>query len=193
MFEPHRNYSREQFWEIVENDPQHKYEYVNGYVRMMSGGSPAHAQLGVNVSTALNIALRDSECNVYSSDALVELDMSRCYQPDVSVSCDPYDWTRKKALEAPTVVVEVLSPSTEHIDKGEKLEVYKRYPTIQEILLVDSRRCHVRHYHRIVQQEWQLRTYENDGDVIYLASIEVSLSLHDIYRKVYLELEEAGS
>jgi Uma2 family endonuclease len=88
---------------------------------------------------------------------------NRLYYPDVSVSCDPADWTRKKALEAPGVVVEVTSPSTEKTDKTEKLAAYQSYTTIQEILFVDSRRRHVEHYHRVGMYKWEEFLYEHEA------------------------------
>jgi len=183
-------YTVEEYWKLVETFPAHKYEFVDGAIRMLSGGSPAHGQIAMNVGTLFNNALRTSACNVYSSDVVVRLTERRHYLPDVSVSCDPADWTRKKALEAPTVVVEVLSPSTEKLDRTEKLEAYQRYPTIQEILLIDSRRLYIEHYHRVGSHKWEVSLYEQQDDRMELASIDISLTLRDIYFKVYLELDE---
>ncbi|QBD80491.1 Uma2 family endonuclease [Ktedonosporobacter rubrisoli] len=184
------SYTLEEYWNIAKLDPTHKYEYVDGRIRFMTGGSIAHGEIGANIVSLLYIGLRESECHVYNSDVAVQLAEQRCYYPDASVSCDPYDWTRSKALEAPSVVVEVLSPATERVDRGEKLEAYKRYPTIQEILLVDSRRYYVEHYHRLGVNKWELSTYESWDDVLELSSIEVRLALREIYGKAYLELEE---
>ncbi|MBA2678033.1 MAG: Uma2 family endonuclease [Ktedonobacteraceae bacterium] len=125
---------------------------------------------------------------MYSSSANVSITESRVYLPDVSVSCDPSDWTRTKALESPTLVVEVLSTTTEQVDRLEKLLAYKAYPTIQDILLVDSRRCLVEHYARLSPNRWQETLYTRDDDSIELQSIEVTLSVRAIYHKVYLEI-----
>src|SRR6266568_4703938 len=184
MFEQVYDYTLEQYRKIVELDPEHKYEYVDGHIRMMSRGTPAHGQIAGNILTTLNNALRESECNVYNSDVTVHLEMEERtydYIPDVTVGCDPHDWTRKDALISPTVVVEVLSPSTAHIDKNEKLAVYQRYPVILEILLVDSRKRYVEHYHRITQNKWEVAYYKHEEDCVELSHIEVSLPLRDIY------------
>lgn len=183
-------YTIDEYWKLVETFPHHKYEFVDGSIRMLSGGSPAHSQIAVNISTLLNIALRSSECNVYSSDVVLQLADRRGYLPDVSVSCDPMDRTQKKAIKAPIMVVEVLSPSTERVDRTEKLRVYQRYPTIQEILLVDSRQIYVEHHHRISSRKWEVSFYNQEDDPVKLTSIDVSMTLRDIYLKVYLELEE---
>ena len=190
MFNPQHKHTLDEYWRQVEASPEHKYEYIDGAIRMMTGGSPAHSQIAVNISTLPGVALRSEECNVYGSDGAVQLTGNRVYFPDVSVSCDPADWTRKKALEAPTVVVEVLSPSTEKTDRTEKLDVYKRYPTIQKILFIDSRYCHVEHYHRVGMHRWEDSLYERQDEVIDLEGIGVSFTVQEIYLKVYLELEE---
>ncbi|HEY4384774.1 MAG TPA: Uma2 family endonuclease [Ktedonobacteraceae bacterium] len=190
MFDPRQMYTLDEYWRLVESFPEKKYEYIDGDIRMLTGESPAYAQIAANIGSLLAIALRSQECNVYSSDAALQLTENRVYFPDVSVSCNPADWTRKRALEAPSVVVEVISPSTEKTDKAEKLEVYQRYPTIQEILLVDSRRRHVAHYHRVGISTWKDTLYDQDDEVIDLASIGVSLAVREMYLKVYLELEE---
>lgn len=183
-------YTLDEYWKLVETFPDHRYEFVDGSIRMLSGGSPAHGQIAVNISTLLNSALRNSECNVYSSDVVLQLTNRRNYLPDVSVSCDPVDRTQKKALQAPMLVVEVLLPSTEKIDRTEKLGAYQRYPTIQEILLVDSREFHVEHYHRISSHKWEVSFYNHKDDQVDLTGMGVTFTLRDIYLKVYLELEE---
>lgn len=187
--EPERKYTLEEYWKLVETFPDRKYEYADGYIRMMTGGSVPHGEIAMNIGAALHAALRHSACHVYNSDVAVELFGQKCYYPDISVSCDPDDWARKKALESPTVVVEVLSPSTEGTDRIEKLKAYKRYPTIQEILLVDARKCYVEHYHRLNAYKWEESAYESMDDVIDLTSIQVQLIVQDIYLKVSLELD----
>jgi Uma2 family endonuclease len=190
MFDPHNKYTLEEYWRLSEIFPQYKYEYSDGNIRMMTGGSPAHEQIALNIARLLTNALYEHECNVYSSDMALALNENCLYYPDLSVSCDPADWTRKKALEAPSLVVEVLSPSTERIDKIEKLEAYQLYPTIQEILLVDSRHRQVKQYHRVGTYKWEDFLYQHMDDSIHLGCIEVSLTVREIYHKVYLELEE---
>ena len=190
MHDPLRKYTVDEYWRMAESFPERKYEYTDGEIRMMTSGSPAHAQIAARIAGMLDRALYDTDCNVYGSDAAVQLSNSRIYYPDVTVSCDPVDWSQKKALESPTVVVEVHSPSTEKIDRGEKLLAYQQYPTIQEILFVDSRKRFVEHYHRISVSKWEYSMYTQDENVVELASIDVALTVKEMYFKVYLELEE---
>lgn len=190
MYEPQRKYSLEEYWRVVEDNPYDKYEYIDGYIRMMQHCSVQHAQVAANVCAALHIPLRGRECHVYSSDAAVLLAGRWSYYPSLSISCDPCDQRRERALESPIVVVQVMSEMTERTDRKEKLEAYRRYPTIQDILLVDSRRRFVEHHQQVAEHEWVARMYERDEDVIELASVEVVLRVGDIYHKVWLELEE---
>jgi Uma2 family endonuclease len=76
------------------------------------------------------------------------------------------------------------------VDRTEKLEAYQRYPTMQEILLIDSRRRYIEHYHRVGVAQWLKSIFEADHDCIEMSSIDASLYLRDIYRKVYLEMVE---
>src|SRR5450631_3237926 len=103
MFDPQRKYTLDEYWRLAEALPERKYEYVDGDIRMMTGGSPAHGQIAMNIAIAFGLGLRGKECNIYSSDVALQLNEGRIYYPDLSVSGDPADWTRKKALEAPSV------------------------------------------------------------------------------------------
>lgn len=190
MYDPLRKYTLDEYRRIVESLPERKYEYIDGDIRMMTGGPLAHSQISARIAGILDRALYNTDCNVYGSDAAVELFHNRIYYPDASVSCDPADWTRTKALESPTVIVEIHSPSTEKTDRGEKLLAYQQYPTIQEILFVDSRRRFVEHHYRVGVSQWQHFIFTNNADVVELSSIDVRFTLQEIYAKVYLELEE---
>ncbi len=192
---PERLYTLEEYWKIVAESPRRKYEYINGHVRLMAGASLPHARIEANIVTTLSNAMEQSDCSVYSSSANVYLEEGpRVYLPDVTISCDSLEQMYSGVLNMPTVVVEVLSPGTEKVDREEKLSAYQAHPSIQEILLVSSRRRCVEHYHRIVSAGhddlWELHTCTRDEDVVDLGSIGVRFSLREVYRRVYLELEE---
>ncbi len=191
MFEPDvMTHTLAEYLEVVRTNPERKFEYEDGSIRMMTGGTPAHGQITVNIGYVLAGGLLNSECNTYSSDVAVLLGESRRYYPDVSVSCDPRDWSNKEGLESPTVIVEVLSPTTEKTDRVTKLLAYQDFPTIQDIIYVDSRRRYVEHHHRIGLSTWENNRYTSPEDVVNLSSVGVDIPLKDMYRKVHLELEE---
>ena len=102
----------------VQQDPEHAYEYLAGRVYMMTGGSPDHAIIGSNLNGLLQNFLRGRRCIVYNSDVYVQLSEQYCVCPDVTVSCDPRDRGAQDAIRYPSLVAEVLSPSTEARDRG---------------------------------------------------------------------------
>ncbi len=176
--------SVEEYFALEENSPDTRYEYIDGYVYMMSGGSANHAAIGGNIYTILKGLLRGGPCRVYNSDVRVKVSEDRYFHPHVTVTCDQQDRGTTQLIRSPRVVVEVLSPSTEVIDRREKLRLYLAYPTIEEYLLVDSRSIRVERY-RKVQQRWMFDAFE-EGDIVEIASLNVSFPIADAYEDVIL-------
>jgi len=174
--------SLEDFFTLVENDPEHRYEYIDGYVYMMTGGSPDHSIIGNNLGRIFGNLLRKRPCIVYNSDVYVQLSQENsCICPDVSVSCDSRDQHAKKAIQYPCVVVEVLSPGTKVRDRGLKAELYQNIPTVQEILLVDTQVMRIQLYRRETDY-WTMRSFTHD-DTIELTSLNVHFSVAETYEK----------
>ncbi len=180
--------SVEEYFALEENSPDTRYEYVDGYVYMISGGSANHAAIGGNIYTILKGMLRGGPYRVYNSDVRVKVSEDRYFHPDVTVTCDLQDRGTTKLIRSPRVVVEVLSPSTEVIDRREKLQLYLAYPTIEEYLLVDSRSVRVERY-RKVQRPWMYDVFEA-GDSVEIAALAVSFPIADAYEDVIFEAEE---
>ncbi len=170
-------------WRALEQaNPDAKYEYIDGLVYFMSGGSLAHARISGNAVRALEDALGDSSCFVYNSDASVRLAETRYTYPDASVSCDPGDLptTEQRQVQAPRVIVQVLSDSTEGIDRIRKAYLYHACPTVQEYLLVATKYQAVE-LQRRTGDEWTLHLYGPE-DEIELTSIGVRLPVSALYR-----------
>src|SRR6266568_88531 len=105
--------SLEAFFALVESDPEHRYEYIDGYPSMMPGGTPDHSIIGANMNRILGEQLRKRPCIVYNSDVYIELsDGTNCLCPDGSVSCDRRDRHAVKVIHYPCVVAEVISSGT---------------------------------------------------------------------------------
>src|SRR5579884_3691598 len=121
-----RHMTIEEWRELERNTPDAKYEYIDGQVYLMSGGSLAHSRIGTNTVRALEDALGNQPCYVYNSDASVRVSETRYTYPDASVSCDPADQptTEQMEVKTPRVVVEVLSDSTEGKDRIRKAHWY---------------------------------------------------------------------
>lgn len=172
---------------------QQKHEYVGGWVyplypevNGMAGGTNNHAALAGNVSAVLHVALRNSACLVYSSDVRVQIDPTTYRYPDVAVSCDPRDLAagEQERIYYPTLLVEVLSETTEEIDHIDKLAEYRGLPSVRDYLLVDYKVRRVEHYHR-AGDLWIYLTY-GPGETITLESLGMTLAVADVYAKVRL-------
>ncbi len=168
--------------ELERSHPNTKYEYIDGQVYLMSGGSLAHSRISSNVIRALEDALENTSCYVYNSDASVRLSETRYTYPDASVSCDPHDHptTEQLQVQTPRVIVEVLSDSTEGKDRIRKANLYHACPSIQEYMLVATRYQAVE-VQRRVGNEWTLHLY-GPGDDVDLASIGVCFTVATLYR-----------
>ncbi len=161
-----------------------KHEFLDGVVYAMAGGSPNHSAIAANVIRLLGNALLPRPCRVYTSDLRVRVaETGLGTYPDAAVICqqidiDPEDRKHQTALN-PTVLVEVLSPSTESYDRGEKLAHYKRIPSLREVLLVahDDRRVDL---WRRTETGWTQIAFR-DGESVRLESLECELPVTEIY------------
>jgi Uma2 family endonuclease len=161
-----------------------KHEYLDGVIYAMAGGTPEHAAFAVNVSTALSVALRTRPCRVHSSDLRIRVvDTGLETYPGVTVVCGhaEVDAEDRNVVVNPIVVVEVTSPSTEEYDRGEKLEHYKRIPSLREIVLVSCRERLVEVVRREDDGTWT-RHEARTGGAVDLASLGCELSADDVYR-----------
>lgn len=173
--------SLEEYFAILENDPEHGYEYLDGYVYMKTGGTPDHAIIGSNIGSILGNALQGRRCIVYSSNLYVELADNYRVCPDTTVSCDPRDRGAQDAVRYPSLIVEVLSPSTEARDRGKKSLQYRACPTIQEYLLVSADICLIELFRREKNGFWTLYTLGLD-DTVQLHHLDVSFSVAEVYQ-----------
>ncbi len=169
---------------LDENASSVRYEYVDGRLRMLAGGSPDHSIIATNIASILHSALRKTPCTVYNSDIRFKLSESRYVHPDITVGCDERDKGKKDNIHYPRVVVEVLSPGTENIDKGEKLDMYLDYPSIEEYILVGSQKKLVGVY-PCDGDTWVSRRYKTNS-IVQLSSIEASIAIEDTYEKTSL-------
>ncbi len=158
-----------------------KHEYHDGYVYAMSGGTQAHSQIAVNLLTLLRAGVRGSGCRALESTIRVRQSADDYVYTDAVVTCDPRDRVfGRDWIDYPTLVVEVLSPSTERYDRGKKFEEYKAIPTFCEYVLVEQRRREVEVRGRDDTGAWTLMTYGPTDDVV-LHSLALTLPMDLIY------------
>lgn len=180
--EPQERISLEEFFALLESDPEHRYELIDGYPSMMTGGSPDHAIIGLNVASILRGLLRKRPCIAYNSDVYIALDdEENCLCPDASVSCDRRDHHATKVIRYPCVVAEVLSPGTKVRDRGLKADLYQNMPSVQEILFIDTQVMRVQLYRRETDY-WTMRNF-TQHDTIELTSLGIHFSVAEVYEK----------
>jgi Uma2 family endonuclease len=182
--------SLEEYLVLVEQDPEHAYEYLDGRVYMMTGGSPDHSIIGSNLTGLLQASLRGRHCIVYSSDVYVQLSEHYRVCPDVTVSCDVRDRGAQEVIRYPSLVAEVLSPTTEARDRGQKSLQYRACPSIQEYLLISSEFPLVEVFRREKQEFWSLYTLGLD-DTIELTSLNLRFPVAELYHNTSF-LEDAN-
>ncbi len=174
--------SLEEFYALLEKDPEHRYELVDGYPYMMTGGSPDHSIIGLNVASIFREQLRKRPCIAYNSDVYIELDgEENCLCPDASISCDQRDRYATKVIRHPCVVVEVLSPGTKARDRGIKADLYQNMPSVQENLFIDTKVMRIQLYRREADY-WIMRNFIHN-DTIELTSVNIQFSIAEAYEK----------
>ncbi len=158
-----------------------KYEFVNGVVYPMGGASAHHGLIATNFAILIGSQLPDN-CQLFIADMKVQIETkeTQCYYyPDVVVSCDQQDradYFRK----APKLIIEILSPSTERVDRTAKLAHYKLIPSVEEIVLVAQNQPRVEIYRRA--KDWQQEVFLGE-DSFTLASVSLDFEMADVYKK----------
>ena len=161
-------------------------EYINGEIINMPGASFAHNLITNNISGELHTRLKGTGCAVFANDMRISIPTAKSYfYPDVGVVCeDPrFEDDVFDTLLNPIVIVEVLSPSTEASDRGEKFAHYRQLPSLQEYVLVAQDQIRVEHYRR-QERQWIFTDFEKHDEILPLPSIECELPLQDIYERV---------
>lgn len=184
---PHEwHMSVEDYLKLDRDSPQARYEYIDGRVRMLAGGTPDHAKVSANIIGVLYSLLDESGCSIYTSDVRVRVSATRYVYPDVSVSCEEEDQEQGEMIQHPCLIVEVLSRSTEAIDRGEKLACYRDCPSVREYVLVDTRQQSVEVFRRETHIIWTYRAF-GPGDQVEFGSLDVRFPIAKIYRNVVFD------
>lgn len=163
-----------------------KYEYYDGFILAMAGGSLLHSELGNNVGTCLTNAIRAKglPCKVYNSDLKVSIKSANSrFYPDVSIVCGQpvMDEKTPHAVQNPVVVVEVLSESTEARDRGTKFQAYRQLPSLREYILVSQEEALVEVFSLTDEGTWHIQTATKLDDSLKLHALDLSLKMEDVY------------
>ncbi len=173
-----------------EKTQELRYEYIDGEVFAMTGGTKPHNRIAINLGTELDNFLAEKSCEFYISDVKVQVSEAGPYHyPDVVVTCDERDKERIDMIRHPCLIVEVLSPSTEAFDRGKKFTRYRQSNTLQEYVLIESDEIAVECFRKNDQGLWVLHTY-GEGDTLNLESVGISIPVEKLYRRVRFDLGE---
>lgn len=194
----HVTYTPEEYL-ALERKAEYKSEYINGQIypmggedlsdgeiHAMAGASERHNQITVNLTVEIAQHFKGKSCRVYTNDMRVKVSPTGMYTyPDVVALCGTslFEDEQRDTLTNPTMIAEVLSPSTEAYDRGEKFAHYRRLPSLQEYVLISQDKLRVEHYLRR-GNEWILTELSDPDDTLHLPTIDCSVPLREIYDKV---------
>lgn len=181
---PRHHYSLDEYF-ALENASDARFEYWDGDIVCMSGGSRAHGTISSNIIIALGNSLRGGRCRAFTGDMAVWTPTLPPYRyPDASAACGELEFKHIKGHDAlinPVVVVEVTSPSTVGLDEGPKFVAYQAIETLREYLLVSQDEPRVTHYTRLEGGAWERRDVIDADASIELESVGCALRMRDIY------------
>ena len=178
-----QRYTKQEYFELLRSS-QHKYEYLDGRVRMMAGGTAAHNDIVDNTFVALRTS--GTSCKVRSSETAVAIDsLNRYFFPDMSAVCaektEDEGGTGIYRITNPALLVEVISESSDPYDRTEKFSAYRRLPSFREYLLIDSRRHLIETYYREERDLWRIGNYFDLDQEIELSTLGISVPMAVFY------------
>lgn len=179
--------TREEYLAMERASLDIRHEWIDGEVRDMPGASHYHGMVVSNLLFALMTALKGRDFAVLANDLKTRVPDLAYYYPDVVVVPHPpeFEDDRSDIVLNPLVVVEVLSPSTQSVDRGEKLDNYRRIDSLTDYLIVTRDRPSVDHWTRRADGEWRLTIADDLATDLSLTSIDCTLSLRDVYDRLF--------
>ncbi|NJR68086.1 MAG: Uma2 family endonuclease [Synechococcales cyanobacterium CRU_2_2] len=166
---------------IWEEQQDLRYEYIDGEVYGMTGGSLAHSGIGVNIVAIFRAHLRGSQCRVFNSDGKVGISTEGPFTyPDISVTCDDRDKTAQNYIAYPTLIIEILSPGTEGYDRGGKFALYRQLSSLKEYGLISSTSIAIDIFGLNLAGKWELSSY-GSGDEVQFITLDLTLPIEQVY------------
>ena len=178
-----QRYTIEEYLEM-ENAATEKHEYYEGEIFAMSGAKGPHVIITKNLTVELGIKLKGKPCQPFGSDGRIYIPENTLFTyPDLSVICGKRESLNNDDLNFlnPTIIFEILSPSSKNYDRGDKFKLYRDILSLKEYVLVDSESVSIEDWHINNAGHWELTEYRNLSEILYLHAIQVSLELIEIY------------
>ncbi len=185
-------YTPEEYLELEETSLE-KNEFYKGEIFAMAGASIPHNQVVRNAMTLIDGYLsKGSKCQIFPSDLRIHAIANSLYTyPDLSIICGDIETVEKNKNTAtnPSVIIEVLSASTKDYDQGGKFQLYRDIPSLKEYILISSLETLVEKYNKQADGSWILHEYKNETDVFIITTIDLSITVKDLYRNVVFDVE----
>jgi Uma2 family endonuclease len=170
-----------------------RLEYRDGEIFIMSGGTANHSAIAVNLIIGLGFLLRDTDFRIYNGDMRVWIPEFNCgtYADALVINGEPeFNGTRTDEILNPLLIVEVLSPSTQGYDRGEKFRKYRSIPSLREYLLISQSEVYIEHYSKPEKSDiWQLQICDRIEQKMTLHSLNIEVPLTEIYRRINYKTE----
>ena len=181
-----RTYTREEYLEF-EAASQERHEYVNGEIRPMTGGTPDHNEIVINLATLLKFALRGKPYRIFAADQRLWIPDRNLYTyPDLMVVAKPLQLQtgRTDTVANPCFIAEVLSKSTQDYDHGEKFSAYRTLESFCEYLLIDQYSVRVEHYVKTAAHQWLLSEFDDLNVRLFLSTLNTQLDIMALYENI---------
>ncbi|NOR69871.1 MAG: Uma2 family endonuclease [Methylomarinum sp.] len=165
-----------------EETAEFKHEYLKGEVWAMAGASDNHVTIAGNLFVELKQKLKGTPCRSYISDMKVRVEHANAFfYPDIFVTCEKKDQQNTHYKEYPVFIAEVLSPSTEAYDRGDKFKYYRQLSSLQEYWLIDAQKMSIDCFTRQSDNAWILHNYSLAQEQSTIKSLDIELSIDEVY------------
>ncbi len=191
---PQPRYGFEEYL-VTEREQETRHEFIAGQVHAMTGAKESHNLIVVNLAAELRTRFKQRPCRVFASDMKVRIDLAdACTYPDIAALCGErrFHDERRDVITNPSLIVEVLSKSTEAYDRGDKFALYRRLPSLREYLLLSQERMAAELYTRQADGRWLLSTFDRADQEIPLESVDCAVPMAEIYDKVEFDTQREG-
>jgi Uma2 family endonuclease len=176
-----KNFTIEEYLEM-ERASIEKHEYYQGEIFAMSGAGISHNIIFTNVFREVAYKLKGKSCQPFGSDMRTHIPENTLFTyPDISIYCGDINEYNEDTIIQPSVIIEILSPSTKSYDRGEKFKLYRDIPTLKEYILIDSGNVNVEAFRFNEHNHWELEEYKKTGDILFIRTVQLSLQLGEIY------------
>jgi Uma2 family endonuclease len=170
-------------WEATHEE---RYEYINGELFAMAGASENHNLVNVNLVAVLRPQLRKIPCKIYANDMRVQISENNYVYPDLVVACKNPEFIRKPldTLINPTLIIEIMSPTTEAYDRRDKFKRYRQIASLQEYIIIPQNELSLEQHIRQSENTWLWTEHRGADTIVTFSSIDCQVRLGDIFEQV---------